>query len=95
VLAEADVNPATFSSILFERPSGKVQREDPSMFRDLKLDPRYRKERWYLDASRRRPYLPAAVGEPLPASHGQDLYQQVFGAADQTQAADQTRAAQV
>jgi hypothetical protein len=38
VLAEADVNPATFSSILFERPSDEVQREDPSMFRDLNLD---------------------------------------------------------
>jgi DNA mismatch repair protein MutS len=38
VLAEADVNPATFTSILFERPSDEVQREDPSMFRDLNLD---------------------------------------------------------
>jgi DNA mismatch repair protein MutS len=27
-----------FNSILFERPSGEVQREDPSMFRDLNLD---------------------------------------------------------
>ncbi len=33
------------------------------------------------------------VGEPLSTSYGQDLYQQVFGAADQTQAADQTPAA--
>jgi hypothetical protein len=33
------------------------------------------------------------VGEPLPTSYGQDLYQQVFGAADPTQAADQTPAA--
>ena len=32
------MNPATFSSILFERPSDEVQREDPSMFRDLNLD---------------------------------------------------------
>jgi len=32
------VNPATFSSILYERPSDEVQREDPSMFRDLNLD---------------------------------------------------------
>jgi DNA mismatch repair protein MutS len=38
VLAEADVNPGTFSSILFERPSDEVQREDPSMFRNLNLD---------------------------------------------------------
>ena len=32
------MNPAPFSSILFERPSDEVQREDPSMFRDLNLD---------------------------------------------------------
>ena len=35
------------------------------------------------------------VGEPLPTSYGQDLYQQVFGAAGQAQAADQTRTARV
>jgi DNA mismatch repair ATPase MutS len=29
VLAEADVSPATFTSIQFERPSDEVQREDP------------------------------------------------------------------
>jgi DNA mismatch repair ATPase MutS len=34
-------------------------------------------------------------GEPLPTSYGQDLYQQVFGAADQTQATDQIRTARV
>ena len=34
-------------------------------------------------------------GEPLPTSYGQDLYQQVFGAADQTRATDQTRTARV
>jgi DNA mismatch repair protein MutS len=39
VVAEADVDPAKpFSSILFERPSDEVQREDPSMLRDLNLD---------------------------------------------------------
>jgi hypothetical protein len=38
VLAEADVNPAAFTSILFERPTDEVQREDPSMVRDLNLD---------------------------------------------------------
>src|ERR1700678_382984 len=38
-VAEAGVNPAKpFISILFEHPDDEVQREDPSMFRDLNLD---------------------------------------------------------
>jgi len=184
VLVEVGVNPAApFGSILFDRPSDRGERDDPSMFGDLNLDQvlaavaagrdeyelmpffraplrdvraveyrhevqrdledeavagavaefadrmrdmrqhlaqadklrnRYQKEHWFLAATsiyrqavagladalaahdpatlflraERRPdgghtfRLPP--GEPLPTSYGQDLYQSVFGTADQT-----------
>lgn len=84
---------APFGSILFDRPSGRSERDDPSMFCDLNLEPggATHPGAGGPAVSAGSGEIPARgsfdlalvpPGEPLPTSYGEDLYRQMFGTAD-------------